>query len=226
MSTPGSAADRWRRGAPRWAPLAARRIHGRQIPASCVLCRDSGGTWGRRYAVAGAVSCRAPRSGAQSRSRRLLRVLQLVRQPAADREVAQVVVPHGRGRIDARLGQRSGEGYRLGPCCGERPPEGIDALGFMGTVGVVAVIEEGLAEGDAQTPLTPALDPHPMRRLDAGMRSGCCSGPIEGSRVSASTWRGRRVPKWRRSSVASYGSPRRSVIARTAASTKPISASA
>lgn len=42
-----------------------------------------------------------------------------------------------------------------------------------------------------------------------------------GSSSSASVWRGRIVLKWRWSSVASLGSPRRSVTARTAQSTKP-----
>ena len=47
-----------------------------------------------------------------------------------------------------------------------------------------------------------------------------------GTSRSAATWRGRRRPKWRRSSVASFGSFRRSTTANTAASTKPMSASA
>jgi len=52
------------------------------------------------------------------------------------------------------------------------------------------------------------------------------AGEPAGSSVRASTWRGRTAPKCRRSKVASFVSSRRSTIASTAASTKPIAASA
>ena len=64
------------------------------------------------------------------------------------------------------------------------------------------------------------------RRPSAVDRVPRPQGSSSGSSTSASTCRGRSVPKWRRSRVASFGSPSRSVTARTAASTKPMSASA
>ena len=50
--------------------------------------------------------------------------------------------------------------------------------------------------------------------------------PSSGRSRRASTCRGRNRWKWRRSSVASLSSPRRSTMANTQASTKPMSASA
>jgi hypothetical protein len=49
---------------------------------------------------------------------------------------------------------------------------------------------------------------------------------VSGKSCNAATCRGRRMLKWRRSNVASFGSRSRSVMANTAASTRPISASA
>jgi len=66
----------------------------------------------------------------------------------------------------------------------------------------------------------------PGRRRARAHRDDRRHAASRGSRVSASTWRGRSMPKCLRSSVASFGSPSRSVTASTAASTKPMSASA
>ena len=70
--------------------------------------------------------------------------------------------PHDGGRIDLRFGQATDQRDRLGPILGEGAPQRGDPGGLVGAVGVVAALDERLAERDAQASLTPTLDPHPV----------------------------------------------------------------
>ena len=74
-------------------------------------------------------------------------------------------------------------------------------------------------------PGSPARPPHGPQRV-AARPPRRAMADYAGSSSSASTCRGRMTEKWRWSSVASFGSRRRSTIARTAASTKPTRRSA
>ena len=95
-------------------------------------------------------------------------------------------MPHGGGRIDARLDQPARQRDRLGPRLGKGAPQRTNSSGLVWAVEPVPVLDERLAERDAQPPLPPALDPHqvgdrvPVAGRVAGARQTGVHGDARG----------------------------------------------